>query len=96
MRPSEAISKHRALILEAARAVKATSVRVFGSAARGDDTERSDLDLLVEVPKGTTLLDMVGLQQQLESALGLKVDVLTPLDLPARIRERVLAEARPV
>lgn len=96
MRPSEAISKYRAVILEAARAVKATSVRVFGSAARGDDNEQSDLDLLVEVPKGTTLLDMVGLQQQLEAALGVKVDVVTPFDLPARVRQRVLAEARPV
>lgn len=96
MRPSEALSKHRDLILKAARAVRATSVRVFGSAARGEDTELSDLDLLVEVPKGTTLLDMVGLQQQLEDALGLKVDLVTPFDLPERVRERVLAEARAV
>lgn len=96
MRPSEAVSRHRDLILKAAHAVRATSVRVFGSAARGEDTEQSDLDLLIEVPKGTTLLDMVGLQQQLEDALGLKVDLVTPFDLPERVRERVLAEARAV
>ena len=96
MKPSEAVIGYRDVILNAARALRATSVRVFGSAARGDDTELSDLDLLVEVPKGTTLLDMVGLQQELESALGLKVDVVTPFDLPERVRARVLAEARTV
>ncbi len=96
MRPSEAVAKHRATILRAAHACRVTNVRVFGSAARGDDTEQSDLDLLVEAPKGMTLLDMAGLQQELESALGLKVDVVTPFDLPERIRARVLAEARPV
>ena len=96
MKPSEAVVGYRDVILKAARALSATSVRVFGSAARGDDTEQSDLDLLVEVPKGTTLLDMIGLQQELESALGLKVDVVTPFDLPERVRARVLAEARAV
>ena len=96
MKPSAAVIGYRHVILGAARALKATSVRVFGSAARGDDTELSDLDLLIEVPKGTTLLDMVGLQQQLESALGLKVDVVTPFDLPEHVRARVLAEARAV
>jgi len=96
MKPSEALAEYRDLILKAAGALSATSVRVFGSAARGDDTEQSDLDLLVEVPKGTTLLDMIGLQQELESALGLKVDVVTPYDLPERVRARVLAEARAV
>ena len=96
MKPSEVVAGYRDVILKAAGALRATSVRVFGSAARGDDTEQSDLDLLVEVPKGTTLLDRIGLQQELESALGLKVDVVTPFDLPERVRARVLAEARAV
>jgi len=96
MKPSEAVAGYRDVILKATGALRATNVRVFGSAARGEDTEKSDLDLLLEVPKGTTLLDMIGLQQELEAALGLKVDVVTPFDLPERVRARVLAEARAV
>ena len=94
MRPSEALSLHRDAILRATRRVKASSVRVFGSVARGDDTETSDLDILIEVPKGTTLLDMAGLQRELENVLGVSVDVVTPFDLPERIRDRVQREAR--
>ena len=69
-------------------------MRVFGSVARGEDTETSDLDILVEVPKGVTLLDMVSLQRELEDVLGISVDVVTPFDLPERIRDRVQLEAR--
>ena len=69
-------------------------MRVFGSVARGEDTETSDLDILVEVPKGVTLLDMVSLQRELEIVLGISVDVVTPFDLPERIRDRVQLEAR--
>ncbi|MGH8676169.1 MAG: nucleotidyltransferase family protein [Burkholderiales bacterium] len=71
-------------------------VLVFGSAARGDDTEGSDLDLLVDMPADTTLLDMVGLQDDLCTALGIHVDVVTANDLPDRVRTRVLREARPL
>lgn len=70
--------------------------RVFGSALRGTDTETSDLDLLVDADPGATLLDLSGLQVELEDLLGVRVDVLTPQDLPSRFREQVLAEARPV
>ena len=94
MRPSEALSRHRDAILRATARVKASSVRVFGSVARGEDTETSDLDILVEVPKGVTLLDMVSLQRELEDVLGICVDVVTPFDLPERIRDRVQMEAR--
>jgi len=94
MRPSEALSHHRGAVLLAAARVKASNVRVFGSVARGEDTEASDLDLLVEVPKGTTLLDMASLQRELAEALGVSVDVVTLLDLPERVRARVAREAR--
>ena len=94
MRPSEALSRHRGAILRAAAQVKASNVRVFGSVVRGEDTEASDLDLLVEVPKGTTLLDMAGLQRELADTLGVAVDVVTLLDLPERVRARVEREAR--
>lgn len=70
--------------------------RVFGSVLRGDDLEHSDLDLLVDALPGTTLFDLGGLQDELEHLLGVHVDVVTPRDLPAKFRDIVLAEARPV
>ena len=96
MRPSEVLEHHRESIRDTAKRFGATKVLVFGSAARGADSDSSDLDLLVEMRPGTTLLDMVGLQQELESALGISVDVLTPNDLPERVRRRVFQEARPL
>jgi predicted nucleotidyltransferase len=63
---------------------------------RGVDTEESDLDLLVDARPGATLFDLGGLHAELEALLGVRVDLLTPGDLPPRIRARVLAEARPV
>jgi len=69
---------------------------VFGSVARGEDTEGSDLDMLVDPLPGTTLLDLGGLQWDLQEMLGVEVDLLTPGDLPARFREEVIREAVPV
>jgi predicted nucleotidyltransferase len=69
---------------------------VFGSAMRGDDTEDSDLDLLVDPLPGTTLFDLGGLQDELENMLGVHVDVVTPRDLPLKFRHIVLAEAKPL
>jgi len=62
----------------------------------GTDRDGSDLDILVDALPGTTLFDLGGLQDELESMLGIHVDVLTPADLPVKFREQVLAEARPV
>jgi uncharacterized protein len=69
---------------------------VFGSCVRGQDTEGSDLDLLVDALPGATLFDLGGLQQTLEEMLGVRVDLVTPADLPPRVRAAVLAEAQPV
>ena len=96
VRPSQQLARYRDRILEIVAGVHASNIRVFGSVARGEDNEGSDLDLLVEVPKGTTLFDMVGLQQEIEELLGVTVDVVTVNDLPERIRTRVLEEARPL
>ena len=95
MRPSE-VFKHRDAVLEITAQYGVQNVRVFGSALHGDDTEGSDLDLLVDVPKGTTLLDMVRLQKAIEGELGVPVDVLTALDLPEKFRAKMLQEARPL
>jgi uncharacterized protein len=70
--------------------------RVFGSAAAGEDGENSDLDLLVDPSPETSLLDLARLQVEIEAAVGVKVDLLTPKSLPPSFRERVLTEAIPV
>jgi uncharacterized protein len=71
----------------------ARNLRVFGSMARGEATEGSDLDLLVEMETGRTLLDLVAIKQDLEELLGCKVDVVTEAALSPYLRERVLSEA---
>jgi predicted nucleotidyltransferase len=74
----------------------ARNVRVFGSAARGEADERSDLDLLVEMEPGRSLFDLGGLRYELEWLLGPHVVVVTEQGLKARIRDRVLREAVPL
>jgi hypothetical protein len=74
----------------------ACNVRLFGSVARGEDDEESDIDLLVELEPGRSLLDLGGLQYDLERLLGRRVDVVTERGVKARMRERVLAEAVPL
>ncbi len=96
MQPSQILALKRNEVLALTARSKARNVRVFGSARRGDDKEGSDLDLLVDALPGATLFDLGGLQVALEELLGVRVDLLTPGDLPARFRERVLNEAVPV
>ena len=74
----------------------AYNVRVFGSAARSEADEQSDIDFLVELEPGRTLFDLGGLQSDLEQLLGCGVDVVTERGLKPRIRERVLREAAPL
>ena len=96
MKPSQALYTHRDAVLRIAREVGAENVRIFGSVLYGEDQEGSDLDLLVDVPRGTTLLDMARLQAALEDELGVSVDVLTAGDLPPSFRHQVLEEAMPL
>lgn len=94
--PSEALRGGRPVIRALATRHRTTNPRVFGSVLMGRDGVDSDLDLLVETIPGTTLFDLGGLQMALEEALGVRVDVKTPLDLPPHIRARVLNQAVPV
>lgn len=94
MRPSIALAAQREHVLALAAARGAVNVRVFGSVANGLDQEGSDLDLLVDLPRGTSLLSIVGLQLDLEDVLGIKVDLCTERELHPALRERILAEAR--
>lgn len=75
---------------------RARNPRVFGSVAHGDDTDDSDLDLLVDPTSETTLFDIGAIRHELIQLLGIPVDVLTPQALPDRFRALVLAEAVPV
>jgi hypothetical protein len=96
MKPSILLERKRLDVREAALRFRATNPRVFGSVAHGLDTEGSDLDLLVDPLPGATLFDLGGLQMELEELLGVRVDLLTPGDLPVKFRAQVLAEALPV
>ena len=96
MKPSLALLSHGSSVRTLTHRYRASNPRVFGSTVRGADTEASDLDLLVDAAPGATLLDLSRLQIALEDLLGVPVDVMTPQDLPARFRDQVLAEARPV
>ena len=74
----------------------AHNVRVFGSVARGEADELSDIDFLIELEPGRSLFDLGGLQYDLERLLGCRVDVVTERGLKPRIQERVLREALPL
>ena len=90
MRPSEALALHREEVLEAVGRFRTANPRVFGSVLHGTDREGIDLDLLVDALPVATLLDLGGLQEELESLLGVRVDVRTPGDLPAKFRGKCL------
>jgi uncharacterized protein len=96
MRPSIALDLKRTAVREAAGRFRTANPRIFGSVLRGTDQEGSDLDLLVDALPGATLFDLGALQVELESLLGVHVDLLTPGDLPASFRAQVLAEALPI
>lgn len=92
----ELLEAKREDILRIAARHGARNVRVFGSAARGEADEASDVDFLVEMEPGRSLLDMGGLLMELRALIGRDVDVVTERGLKARIRERVLREALPL
>lgn len=90
------LNQHRTEILELARRHGAKNVRVFGSMARGEDHKTSDLDLLVTLGEGRSLLDLIGLKQDLEDLVQRPVDVVTERALSPYLREHVLADCVPL
>lgn len=96
MRPSEILEKNRQVVRDAVSRYPMRNPRIFGSVLHGTDGEKSDIDILVDAPLGTTLLDLIGLEQELEKKLGVRVQVTTPDGLHRFFRDKVLAEARPL
>jgi len=89
----EILKEKREEILRIAARHGASNVRVFGSIARGEANSQSDVDLLVELERGRSLLDHAALMLDLESLLGRRVDIATERGLKPQIREHILREA---
>ncbi len=96
MTPHDVLREKRECILQVAARHGARNIRVFGSVARGEADEHSDIDLLVEMEPGRTLLDRAALWLELQELLSCKVDVVSDHGIKPRIRDRVLREARPL
>lgn len=92
-RPSLRVAQHRDGIRALVAEHHASSPRIFGSAARGEDVPGSDLDLLVDFSDEATLLDEVGLRLALRDLLQIEVDIVAGDSLRGEFRERVLGEA---
>jgi predicted nucleotidyltransferase/DNA-binding XRE family transcriptional regulator len=90
------LHEHRDEILELASRHHGTNVRVFGSVARGEETGRSDLDLVVDMEAGRSLLDQVRLRRAISELLGVEVDLVASGGLLERDRSTILAEAIPI
>ncbi|MQA91061.1 MAG: hypothetical protein GEU90_12610 [Gemmatimonas sp.] len=71
-----------------------SSLRLFGSVARGEDTPESDIDLLVEFHRRKSLLDLVRIEREFSEGLGREVDLLTPASVSPYLRDHIYAESR--
>jgi predicted nucleotidyltransferase len=96
MTPEQRLKEKRDELLRIAAKHGATDVRVFGSVARGEADEQSDIDLLVCFEPGRSLLDHAGLWLDLEALLDCRVDVVSEGGLKPRLKDRVLSEAVPI
>lgn len=96
MKPSVALASHREAIRQIVARHHAKNPRIFGSVLRGQDTDESDLDILVDTTEETSLFDIGAIRIELVELLGVEVDVLTPGALPDRWKMEVLNEAQAV
>ena len=90
------LRRRRRAILQAAERRGATNVRVFGSVARGTDTESSDVDVLVDLSSDVGLVGLIGLEREISEILGREVDVVHAANLKPSVAARALAEAIPL
>lgn len=93
---TQAFRLHRSAIRQVIDTHRGRNPRVFGSVARGDDTDGSDLDLLIDTTETTSLFNVAAMELDLERLLGISVHVTTSGALRGGLRERVLSEAEPV
>ena len=93
---SQPLAQQRESILQIAAKYGAGNVRIFGSTIHGTQAEHSDIDLLVNLEEGRSLLDQVGLKQELEQLLGRSVDVVVEGGISPYLEERILSEAVPL
>jgi predicted nucleotidyltransferase len=91
-----AVLAQRDLILEISDKNNATDVHIFGSAARGEDTAESDVDIFVTVPENYDMMSLALLEEELFSATGLKCDVIARHHISAEVRETVLSAGIPL
>jgi len=96
MRPSVSIAENRDRVREILERFRMENPKIFGSAARGEDIDGSDLDILVEAPPGATLYDLAQVEIELESVLGCKVEVLTKDFLAPDVAESVKPDLIPL
>jgi len=96
MKPSESLNAHLDQVLKTISRYPVRNPMLFGSAARGDDAEASDLDLLVEANDGATYYDLAGLEIELEAILGCEVDVVTVGCLARDVFDRAVTDLKPL
>lgn len=87
------LKQHRDEIIAVAAKYGVKNIRVFGSVVRGESDELSDIDLLVSLDRGVTLMKMSALRRELEGILGCKVDLVSDNGLRERIKDKILSEA---
>lgn len=92
----DTLRMRRLEVLDIAARHGAKNIRIFGSAVRGEDRPDSDLDLLVEMEEGRSLLDRIAAMQDLEDLLGCKVDVVNERALHWYIKDSILSQAVPL
>lgn len=92
----EQLREKREALIALADQYKAENVRVFGSVARGEENENSDVDLLVHFRDGASLFDLMDLKEDTEELLGLEVDIVSDRGLSPLLASRILGEARPL
>jgi len=92
----QTLKQKRDDILKIASRYGAKKIRVFGSVVRGEDRPDSDVDFLVDLEEGRSLMDLGGLLMDLQKLLGRNVDIVTEKGLHWYIKDRILREARPI
>jgi predicted nucleotidyltransferase len=96
MRPSEALARHRDEVLAIIARYPVSNPRVFGSVARGEDVEGSDLDILLDHSGMMSTFDLARLELELERLLNARVDIRTPAALSSAVDRRIAGDVRPL